>query len=120
MPSRPVVACCLAGKLGDAEMVTEDGEWLKINLTEAQVRNRVEDQINKVCFILAMAQRFPPSAKLLSRKLPPGKGRVVFRELYLSPVMANLAREALAQYLPVTTEEPPAEGTATLMTTGAP
>jgi hypothetical protein len=120
MLSPPAAACCPDYKLGDEDMMTEEGKWLKINLTEAQVRDRVEDQIKEACFTLAMAQRFPPSARLLSRTQPPSPRREILRELYLSPVMARLACEAMAQYLPMATEEPPAEDTRTLIATGAP
>jgi hypothetical protein len=101
-------------------MESEDGKWLKVSLGARQVLDGVEASIRGACFACAASAGFPISAKLLSRRSDSGRRKHVLVELYFSPGMVGLARDVIAQYKPVAANQPPIDGTATLVSGGQP
>ena len=88
--------------------------WSRIDLSPQQIEEGAVNRIREECFRWYMAARTPSHAQLLSKVPSAPRAKHVAIELYLSPTMARVCRDAIAAYHPVRTSESPS-GEATLL-----
>jgi hypothetical protein len=75
--------------------------WLRIDLSRRQIEEGAVESIRDECFRWYLAARTPRGAQLLSKAPGARRSNNVATELYCSPAMARICREAIAAYHPV-------------------
>jgi hypothetical protein len=81
--------------------VTARDAWIRIDLSREQMDEGALVKIREECCRWYLAARTPPGARMLSRAPDVRRQANVSAELYFSPAMAYVCREALASYHPV-------------------
>jgi hypothetical protein len=77
-----------------------DMRWLRIDLSRQQIAEGALSRIQQECFRWYLAARTPPGAQLLSKASDSRRLKDVAMELYFSPAMARICRDAIAGYHP--------------------
>ena len=89
--------------------------WSRIDLSPQQIEEGAVNRIREECFRWYMAARTPSDAQLLSKAPSAPRSKHVAIELYFSPTMARICRDAIAAYHPVKTNGSPSGETTVLM-----
>jgi hypothetical protein len=96
----------------EAAMMSE--AWTRVDLSQEQLEQGALARIREECCRWYLAARTPPNAQMVSRAPDARRRDRVSAELYFSPAMARICREAIASYHPVAASGSPA-GKVTLL-----